>query len=38
MNTPIQLNRQDTARNRRRAARALAAAGLFGAAAALAQP
>ena len=38
MNTPIQPTRQDKARNRRRAARALAAAGLFGAAAALAQP
>ena len=38
MNTPIQPTRQGTARNRRRAARALAAAGLFGAAAALAQP
>lgn len=38
MNTPIQPTRQDQARNRRRAARALAAAGLFGASAALAQP
>ena len=38
MNTPIQPTQQDKARNRRRAARALAAAGLFGAAAALAQP
>ena len=38
MNTPMQPTRQDQARNRRRAARALAAAGLFGAAAALAQP
>ena len=38
MNTPIQPTRQGTAHKRRRAARALAAAGLFGAAAALAQP
>ena len=38
MNTPIQPTRQDQARKRRRAARALAAAGLLGAAAALAQP
>ena len=38
MNTLTQPTRQDQARNRRRAARALAAAGLFGAAAALAQP